>query len=153
MKHLFFIIISLYLSTTAFTQNFEGPKEDLDAIQKNARNFSKALMNGDTDKLVDAYTEDAKLFPSNHDILSGEDAVRNYWSFSGTSTVTHHKLTPIEIKIAGDEARDYGYFEGTTQFEDGTESSWKGKYLVIWKKVDGDWKMYLDIWNSNPKEQ
>jgi len=27
-------------------------------------------------------------------------------------------------------------------------SSWKGKYVIVWKKVDSKWKMHLDIWNS-----
>ncbi len=25
----------------------------------------------------------------------------------------------------------------------------KGKYVVVWKKQNGNWKMYRDIWNSN----
>jgi len=25
----------------------------------------------------------------------------------------------------------------------------KGKYIVIWKKVDGEWKYYRDIFNSD----
>jgi hypothetical protein len=25
----------------------------------------------------------------------------------------------------------------------------KGKYLNVWKFVDGDWKIYSNIWNAN----
>jgi ketosteroid isomerase-like protein len=25
----------------------------------------------------------------------------------------------------------------------------KGKYVAVWKKENGTWKMYRDIWNSN----
>ena len=25
----------------------------------------------------------------------------------------------------------------------------KGKYVVVWKPVNGVWKMYRDIWNTN----
>jgi ketosteroid isomerase-like protein len=36
-------------------------------------------------------------------------------------------------------------------FSDGSESAWQGKNVMIWKKVDEEWKMYLDIWNSSLK--
>ena len=25
----------------------------------------------------------------------------------------------------------------------------KGKYVVVWKPVNGEWKLYRDIWNSS----
>lgn len=58
-----------------------------------------------------------------------------------------HKISPQEIKIIGNEAYDYGYYEGTTRFSDGKEKSGKGKYVIVWKKVENEWKIYLDIWN------
>ena len=61
-----------------------------------------------------------------------------------------HKITPKEIKVVGNEAYDYGYYEGTTLRANGSESNWKGKYVIIWKKVAGEWKIYLDIWNRIP---
>jgi ketosteroid isomerase-like protein len=151
MKSRLLLLFFCFLTYAGFGQNYIGDKKEIKKILKNAEAFSKAVVSGNTEGLVKAYTADAKLFPTNRDILSGTDSVRAYWSFSGPSAISYHKLTPIEIKISGDEARDYGYYEGTSKLEDGSESHWKGKYLVIWKKVDDDWKMYLDIWNSNPK--
>ena len=40
-----------------------------------------------------------------------------------------------------------GYYEGKTQRKDGSEISWKGKYVIVWKKEKGDWKIHLDAWN------
>jgi ketosteroid isomerase-like protein len=40
-----------------------------------------------------------------------------------------------------------GYYEGKSLKQDGEEISWKGKYLIVWKKEANDWKMYMDIWN------
>ena len=150
MKHLLSLIILIACSYSAFAQNFIGDQKELKAIMAKAEQFSQDVMNGDTEKLVAAYTDDAKLFPTNREILTGTDSIRVYWTFSENSKITYHKLTPLEIKVVGDEAYDYGYNEGTSSFVDGSESHWKGKYVVIWKKVDGEWKMYLDIWNSIP---
>ena len=66
---------------------------------------------------------------------------------SARSNTTYHKITALNIEIIGDTAYDHGYYEGRTLNEDGQETSWRGKYVVVWKKVDDNWKMQLDIWN------
>jgi ketosteroid isomerase-like protein/outer membrane lipoprotein-sorting protein len=119
-------------------------------IRRNMRLFSAAIVAGDYDFLVNAYTQDGKIFPGNTEILEGAEALRRNWTPPPTrsSRTSHHKLMPVEIKIMGNEAYDYGYYEGKTLQADGSESSWRGKYVVIWKEVKPDvWKMYLDIWN------
>lgn len=125
-------------------------EKDQNLIRRNARLFSAAIVAGDYDFVVNAYTEDGKIFPNNAKILEGSDALRKYWTPNpqNKSRTSFHKLMPEEIKILGEEAYDYGYYEGKTLQENGQESSWKGKYVVVWKEVAPDvWKMYLDIWN------
>lgn len=164
MKNVLPLFLSLFLFT--FCQNSTVPKAtaSLDKtasttdlaqkeaiIRKNITAFSQALMNQDYDFVVNAYTKDAKIFPNGTKILAGHGAIRQYWIPPAGSNrkTTYHKVTPEEIKIIGDEAYDYGYYEGKSLGEDGKESSWKGKYVITWKEVEPDvWKMYLDIWNS-----
>lgn len=122
-----------------------------DLLRKNMAAFSNALMTQDYDFVVDAYTDDAKIFPNGAKILAGKDAIRQYWTPPAGSIrkTTYHKITPEEITIIGKEAYDYGYYEGKSIGNDGKESNWKGKYVITWKEVEPDvWKMYLDIWNS-----
>ena len=107
-------------------------------------------MEGDVEGITMAYTADAKLFPANRELLEGHDAIRAYWNLPEGVSTTYHKLLPQEIEIIGDTAFDWGFFEGTTRRADGSESSWRGKYLVVWKKIDGEWKIYLDSWNASP---
>ena len=144
-------LLSIFLSLTLFaTMAQDNAAEAEKIIRQNAEAFSKALVNANWDAIVDAYTDDAKIFPGGKDILHGEEAIRAYWTPPGDAKnkVIYHKLTPEEIKIWGDEAYDWGYYEGKTLKADGTEVPWKGKYVVIWKEVSpGVWKMYLDIWN------
>lgn len=122
--------------------------DDNAAIVKAAHAFSKAVMEGNIDGIMAGYTQDAKIFPNNLDILAGED-LKNYWTprDNGYQTI-HHKTIPQEVKLFGDYAHDYGHYEGKTQKPDGTINEWRGKYVVIWKKEEGTWKMYLDIWNA-----
>ena len=49
----------------------------------------------------------------------------------------------------------FGGKDGVTEtgtyemFVDKNVSVDKGKFIVLWKQVDGKWKMHRDIWNSD----
>lgn len=152
MKKLFPIILSLFFTSFLFGQkNMEAEK----IIRQNAAAFSQYLMDGNIDAVVAAYTDDAKIFPAGKDILHGSEAIQKYWTppADSKSKLIYHKVTTEEIKIMGNEAYDWGYYEGKTIKSDGTQSEWKGKYVIVWKEVSpGEWKMYLDIWNWMPGE-
>ena len=122
--------------------------KDLSKIKSNINTFSQALMNADYDKLVGLYTFDAKIFPNNREIIAGEKGLTKYWTLPEDVKTLHHRVTPSEITIENNFAYDYGIYEGKTLTKDKKEVSWKGKYVIVWKKIDNDWKIYLDIWNS-----
>ncbi len=148
MKFTTTLFILLFSYSLGFAQEYIGPKAEIDQILENAKNFSHYIVDADYGMILNAYTADAKIFPDNTEILTGEEAILKYWTLPEGVSTSYHKLMPEEIKIMGDEAYDYGYYEGTTQRSDGSESSWKGKYVVVWRKEKGEWKMYLDIWNG-----
>ena len=74
--------------------------------------------------------------------------MKSYWTIPEDVKILHHKVTPSEIIIENDTAYDYGYYEGKTLTKDKKEVSWQGKYIIVWKKIDREWKIYLDIWNN-----
>ncbi|MCA0154388.1 YybH family protein [Winogradskyella vincentii] len=121
---------------------------DLGIIKNNIAAFSKAYMNDDIASLVDMYTDDGKIMPNNRKILAGKSALSSYWNLPEGVKILNHKVTPTEINIQNDIAYDFGYYEGTTLTKEQQEVSWKGKYVIIWKKIGNDWKIYLDIWNN-----
>ncbi len=123
-------------------------KSDLDVIKENTKAFSKAFMDADYTKLVNFYTHDGKIFPNNREIISGKDGLTKYWTLPDDVKTLHHKVTPSEIHIENNYAYDYGVYEGKTLTKEKKEVSWKGKYVIVWKKIDNDWKIYLDIWNN-----
>ena len=116
-------------------------------IKQNSISFSKAYVEGDIDRLTNLYTEDGKIFPNNSDIISGREAIRKRWTLPEGVQILEHTVTPSEINIINNYAYDYGYYEGKSRGKDSKEESWKGKYVIVWKKIDNDWKIYLDIWN------
>lgn len=142
----FIIINAVYLQA----QRFTGNEVDIDIIKKNTEQFSSNVMASDYENIAAAYTEDAKIFPTNMSILEGDD-IKKYWTLPDGMRTSYHHITQEEISVIDETAYDYGYYEGKTLYSDGREVEWKGKYVIVWKKVADDWKMYLDIWNGVAK--
>lgn len=127
-------------------------QEIIKQLSQLSAQFSVAYMQGDIEKLVSHYTDDAVIFPGNSDLIRGKEGIKKYWTLPPGRSVTHHKITAVEIKIIGEFAYDYGYYEASGR---NGEEPWGpnyGKYLIVWKRDNaGAWKMHLDMWNSRPK--
>ena len=130
------------------SQNLVGNQEDLEAILSNINAFSDAYINQDYDAVANAYTENGKIFPNNADIIEGKKDIRARWVVPSNQTIIYHQITPVEIVVEGETAYDYGFYAGETRYRNGNTNRWFGKYVIVWKKVAGEWKMYLDIWNN-----
>ncbi len=125
----------------------QNTEQDLEAIKTQVTRFSALVMEGDFDGVGEMYSSEASIFPTNSDIIKGREEITAYWNAPGGGDISYHKVTPIEIKVWEDEAYDYGYYEGKSLDSLGTEIPWKGKYVIVWKKENDEWKIYLDIWN------
>ena len=140
-------LLLLFISISCYAQEYAGKGEDINIILKNIKEFSMFYVSADYDKLAAMYSDDAKIFPTGDDIIIGQEAIKKKWTLPKGAKVISHKVAPREIKIIDDYAYDYGYYEGSSTNKDGVLSEWKGKYVIVWKKVDSNWKIYLDIWN------
>ncbi len=150
MRRIVIIVVALLSFKQVASQTFNGNEKDIEIILKNTKDFSKYVMASNYKLIEASYTKDAKIFPNNSEILTGDDILK-YWTLPEGVSISYHKIFQEEVTVTGDTAYDYGYYEGITKSEQG-EQSWRGKYVIVWKKVDNDWKMYLDIWNSAGKK-
>lgn len=128
-------MMALLFCSQLYSQNYVGKQKEIDKILKNIELFSKYYVDGDMEKLVNCYTSDGKIFPGNRDIIEGTEGLSGYWTIPENVKILRHKITPKEITILKKTAYDYGYYEGETLKADGEKSSWKGKYVIVWKKV------------------
>jgi len=142
------ISISLLSSYTLWSQQYEGPKEDIESILAIGKHFSELYVQGAHVALSNYYTTDGKLIPERIDIIMGREAIAERWASQKGRKILFHEMVPKEIKVLQDHAYDYGYYRGQTRNANGDTNSWQGKYTIIWKKINTDWKIYLDIWNS-----
>lgn len=109
--------------------------------------FEDYVSKGDSVGLAtNSYTIDAKLMAPNSPAAEGRAAIISAISGIFKSGITGIKLTTKEIWGNENTITEEGGFE--LNIKDGTVVE-KGKYLVLWKKEDGKWKLHRDEFNSN----
>lgn len=114
-------------------------------IRKEASNWGEEVRRGDSTAMAAHYALDAIVMPSNSEPVKGNDIVK-FWGSVVRMGVKDLKLNITDITGAGDVYAETGTLE---LFGADNKSLDKGKYVVVWKKENGNWKMYRDIWNSN----
>ena len=125
-------------------------QQEAEVLAQIANQFSAAYMRADVEEMVSLYTDDAVIFPNNMDFIRGRDAIQKYWALGPGRRIILHKITPVEIRFSGDMAYDFGMYEISGSNDEVTWGPNYGKYVIVWKRVDGSWKMHVDIWNSRP---
>ena len=108
--------------------------------------FMDAVSKGDAAGLAGLYTDDGMLMPPNADFMKGGEAIQGFFQTLIDMGIQEITLESSEVEGYGDTAIEVGMF--TLKTAEGQVVD-KGKYIVIWKKVGGEWKLHRDIFNSS----
>ena len=107
--------------------------------------FMEAFSNQDAAAMTNLYTADAQLMPPFSGFVEGSEAIEAACNEMFAGGLTDIKLETLEAQ--GNE--DMAWEVGTYTIFAGSSFVDQGKYIVIWKNVDGSWKLYRDIYNSS----
>lgn len=104
----------------------------------------------DAASIAGLYTEDGALMPPNSPIGKGRSAIQQTWAAMMQTPGFDLTFVPEQIVVStsGDIALDRGAYRLTIA-SDGTKQTDTGKYVVVWRKVGGEWKAAADIFNSD----
>jgi len=105
----------------------------------------------DFDAIADAFTPTGRVLLAGRPIAAGRAEVRQAWAdFLGSMPELEVDYGPSEIEIAqgGDMAMEVGWYALSLSTPAGRVAD-RGKYIVVWKKIDGVWKIESDILNSD----
>jgi uncharacterized protein (TIGR02246 family) len=116
------------------------------AIEAGNKKFGAGVAKGDAAGVAGLYTEDAQALPPGGDAVKGRAAILKMWQGVFDAGIAGAVLTTLEVDVMGDTAAEVGTFLLTTK--DGRTAD-RGKYIVLWKKVNGQWYLHRDIWNSS----
>ena len=119
-------------------------------IQQAADKLAAAMAERDTAKIASLYTVDARLMPHGVPTLSGRSEVAAFFEQAFTLGIVSGKFTTLEVDGSDSEAVEIGAYELYAQPPSGPPvTAEKGRYCVVWKRVDSQWLLFRDMFNSD----
>jgi ketosteroid isomerase-like protein len=115
-------------------------------IQKTNRIFEQVVAKRDINALDCVYTQNARILPPSAEMVSGRDNIKNFWRTAMDSMgVKAVKLQTIDFEPLGDTGFEVG--RATLEFTGAGAPPVDVKYVVLWKREDGEWKWHVDMWS------
>jgi len=118
----------------------------LEEIRSANQNFEKTFARGDAQGIASLYTSDGVLLPPGTGIQEGANAIQNFWQMALDMGIKSAHLKTVEVEQEGETAIEMGKYE--LSGADGARMD-QGKYIVVWKRQEGNWKLHKDIWNTS----
>ena len=115
------------------------------AIDAANAKFMDGIKRGDSAAIAALYSDDAWVLPPNMEPVKGA-AIAGFWGSIIRMGIKEAKFMTDEVTGNADMLAETAHVELY-----GADSKLldKGKYVVVWKPVNGEWKLYRDIWNSS----
>jgi uncharacterized protein (TIGR02246 family) len=133
-----FVSISLWVGAPARSDEVRS------SIESGNRAFAAAFLRGDAEAVAELYTEDAEVMPPGAGSVVGRPAIAAFWKSAIEAGVKDLVLVTEQVESAGDLAYEIGRVRIVGNDGRVTED----RYLVVWKRGDGGWRLHRDIWNS-----
>jgi uncharacterized protein (TIGR02246 family) len=113
------------------------------AVEAGNRAFVTAFLAGDARAVSELYTEKARVVAPGSPVALGRPEIEALWRGVIESGVKDVALSTGGVEAAGDLAVE----DGTVRLvaADGTVTV--QRYVVVWKRGDGRWRLHRDIWN------
>lgn len=115
------------------------------ALDAATRQWAEAFNRGDAATIAAMMSADAQLLPPNGDFVEGREAIQAFWQ-GFIDMGVKGTLEQLEIGVTGDMAYKTGKFQILDP--EGNEVD-HGKFLEVWRFMDGSWQFHRDIWNSS----
>jgi ketosteroid isomerase-like protein len=116
------------------------------AIRELANLWGGAVVVRDTAAIADLQAPDARLLLPGRPAIEGRDAVTAAWArrlaLPGLSLTWDP--TTVEVAASRDLAVEVGTYEQTVEDAAGPVSE-RGSYLIVWRRLDGEWKAWIGV--------
>jgi uncharacterized protein (TIGR02246 family) len=120
------------------------------AIRGQVDRWHQLIKAKDAAGIASLYTSDGAVMPPNAPIGKGPAAIQQVWASLLQIPGFELSIVPEQIIVSssGDMALDRGTYKLSVS-PDGTAKTDTGKYVVVWRKIGGEWKAAADIFNSD----
>lgn len=141
------VMSSIEPNSTTVESTFVGRSgETREGIETANARFVAAFRDGDAATVAACYTSDAQLLPANSEPITGTQAIQGFWQSVMKMGIAGARLETVEVEDAGDLAVEIGRY--VLSGADGGALD-NGKYVVVWHRDGGAWKLHRDIWTTS----
>lgn len=142
------LVLTLLLASTS--GEADDGAADAQRIRELGAAWVAAVGAKDIAAIQNFYAPDGLFLAPNAPPAQGHQAIGEAWRglVQLPGMVLTFGATRIEVSKSGDLAYDVGTYALGFDSDSGRVND-HGKYVVVWKKVGGDWKAVADIFNSN----
>jgi uncharacterized protein (TIGR02246 family) len=123
---------------------------DEQAIRGQVDRWLQLVKAKDAAAIATLYAEDGAVMPPNGPIGKGHAAIQKTWASMMQTPGFDLTFVPEQIIVSssGDMALDRGTYKLAIA-PGGKPQTDTGKYVVVWRKIGGEWKAAADIFNSD----
>jgi len=144
------IFVVVFSASVTFSQTPAEYKAKIEMINKD---MVKYMLEGNTEKTLSLYTDDAISMPSYEPMHEGIAAIRKASEEMAKSgwKCTSFEPTTVKVLVNGKQVTEIGLYKisfSMTGMEKPMDDH--GKYLTVWEKQkDGSLKVKIETWNSD----
>lgn len=139
------VMVALILPACFSASGQENAKLKSSIEEMNSK-FIDHFRSGNVDGIASFYTDDAQLMVPGAPSVPGTDNIVAYWQGTINAGINNVKLETTDVSGCGNEVIEYGRY---TIFAGDNFAVDNGKFIVIWKKVGKELKIFRDIFNSD----
>ena len=115
-----------------------------DAIEAASKGFAETLGKGQAAKIADMYAEGARVMPPNGAVIKERQRIQEFWQ-GFIDSGAKLSLSTSDVEAQGNVAIEVGTYVMISP--DNKRDA--GKFVVVWRRYKKDWKLAVDIWNSD----
>ena len=148
IDRIFLVLVMMMMAVSVSLGQTKGNKasgsnirNDIEAASKG---FVEALSKRDAAKIADMYAEGARVLPPNSPMVQERQRIQEFWQ-GFINTGAKLSLSTSDVEAQGNVAIEVGTYELISP--DNKRDA--GKFVVVWRRHKKDWKLAVDIWNSD----
>lgn len=127
---------------------------DLDALRALDQAYALEWLDGNAEKVLALFTDDATLVPHHGDMpIKGKEAIRKFWfdpQYPPT-VVPEWRREPAEVFVMGDIGVVRGRARLVWEYAGTRTTIPEGNYVMIAVRLDEGWRIRMLTWNDDPR--
>jgi len=137
-------LIAVFAVVACKPQSTPDASADKAALQTAAERWEPAYDNKDSAAVAALYADDAELLPPGMAAVKGLTAINEFWA---NDVATNWSKLTLKVE-SSDLAGDWAWRSGTWMTAE-TTPALTGKWVEVWHRTAGGWKIHRDIWNMD----